>query len=127
MNLLDYKDYIVQLIESILHSGLWIFIPTQAMVYIFGRMLGILKTDRTKNTLALITSMTFSGAYVHLNIPYDTTIQFVWFWVHWLSWGILWYVLIGFKLANRMDHLLDKKFADDEDEVEKTKKRKGKK
>lgn len=92
-----------------------IFIPTLAVVYIFGRMLGFLKSYRTKNTLALI--INFITAYMYVNLVYEFDGD--WQWMAWNVFykgciGILWYVLIGFHLFDRIDNLLDHKLYKDE-------------
>jgi hypothetical protein len=110
------NEIIWQSILEELRDGALIFIPTLAVVYIFGRMLGILKTYRTKNTLALVTN--FLMSYFYVNMMYDFEGD-----TYWMVWnvfykgclGILLYVLVGFKLFDRMDHLLDKKIADDKE------------
>lgn len=118
---MEYKEFISQVILDLLYSGFWIFVPTQALVYLLGRMLNILKTDLTKNILATIATIAFSYLYIRVNITYIDLFSLIYVWIHWASMGILWYVLIGFKLYVRLDHLQDKKIADD-DEPKKKKK-----
>lgn len=99
----------VGLLKPIL-IALNVFIPTMAMVYLFGRMLEVTKTNRGKNSIAAITAFTSSGLYITLsgNSMFDKiwNIYFVGCIV------ILFYVLIGFTLYSRVDTFFDK-FAKD--------------
>ena len=107
----EYKDFLFLLGLHFIISGAYIYIPTQAMVYIFGRMLGIFNSDRSRNSIALITTTLFSMGYLYLKKELSTPYEYIWAFFHWFSIGILWYVLLGFKLASRIDSLLDKKLA----------------
>ena len=111
--LTEYKDYLFLLGLHLIISGAYIYIPTQAIVYIFGRMLGIFNSDRSRNIIALITTILFSIGYLYLKKEHQTLYEYVWAFFHWFSISILWYVLLGFKLASRIDSLLDKKLGKD--------------
>ena len=111
---MEYKEFIAKVILDFLYSGFWIYIPTQAIVYLAGRMLGILKTDLTKNLLAFVATIGFSYLYIKMNlVPTDIWVL-LYMMIHWVSLGIFFYVLLGFQLFNRIDNLLDKKVASDE-------------
>lgn len=99
-------------------AGLNIFIPTMAMVYLFGRMLEIAKENRTKNLIAFC-SIFFSSILITVFKNEQL------FWDIWNMYflgciGILFYVLIGFTLYNRVDTFFDK-FAADRKERKKIK------
>ena len=117
---MEYKEFLSTVILDFLYSGFWIYIPTQAIVYISGKMLGILMADWTRNLLALVATIGFTYLYIMMNVTFTSTLELVSAMVHWASMGIIFYVLLGFKLYGRIDNLLDKKIADDE----KTKRRK---
>jgi len=105
----EYKGYLFLLGLHFIISGAYIYIPTQAIVYIFGRMLGIFNSDRSRNIIALITTTLFSIGYLYLKKELSTPYEYVWAFFHWFSISILLYVLLGFKLVSRIDSLLDKK------------------
>jgi len=111
--LLEYKDYIFLLGLNFLISVVYIYIPTQAIVYIFGRMLDITRTDRSRNLVALISTGLFSLGYVYMKKEFPTIPEYVWEFFHWFSMGVLLYVLIGFRLFSRVDTFLDKKVSKD--------------
>ena len=105
----EYKDYIFLLGLHFVISGAYIYIPTQAIVYIFGRMLEISNSNKSRNIIALITTIMFSIGYLYLKKEHQTPYEYIWAFFHWFSISILLYVLLGFKLASRIDSLLDKK------------------
>mgnify|MGYP007069471104 CR=1 FL=1 len=87
-------------------AGINIFIPTMAMVYLFGRMLEVTKTNRSKNVVALITIIASSSL---ITIFKNNQI----FWNIWDMYflgciGILFYVLVGFTLYQRIAAFFDK-------------------
>lgn len=112
--LLEYKDFLILIGLHFMISGVYIYIPTQAMVYIFGRMLEIAKKDRSRNVIALVSTIIFSISYIYVNKEYDTKHEYLYEFIHWFSLGIFWYVLIGFRLFSRVDNLLDKKVGKDD-------------
>jgi len=112
---MEYKQFISQVILDILYSGFWIYIPTQAIVYLSGRMMGILNANWTRNLLALVSTLGLSFGYIKMNLVYTGTLELTWLMIHWASMGVMWYTLVGFTLYKRIDHLLDKRIADDEE------------
>ena len=119
---MEYKEFLSTVILDFLYSGFWIYIPTQAIVYISGKMLGILMADWTRNLLALVATIGFTYLYIMMNVTFTSTLELVSAMVHWASMGIMWYVILGFKLYDRMDHLLDRKIANDEEKPKRRKK-----
>lgn len=102
-------------IQAVLESlGLWkpaliglnIFIPTLAMSYLFDKMLSITKTPRGRNIVAFVTCFACS----YLTFFYNTYDLFWKIWTPYFSGcvGILFYVLIGFSLYDRVDALFDR-------------------
>jgi hypothetical protein len=101
--------------------GFVVFAPALAVVYIFGRMLEIVKSNRVKNIIAiiLILAQTYFYSRYETFADFSEEIQYM---LLTAGVGILLFVLIGFKLYARADALQDKKFApDDENEKEKGK------
>lgn len=90
--------------------GFFIFIIALSIVYLFGRMLGFLKTYRQKNTLAVLVMII--ADYWILTL-FDIRVDFLFDFIIYLSFAILWYVLLGFTLYSRADKFLDKKIAED--------------
>lgn len=91
-------------------AGLNVFIPTMAMVYLFGRMLEISKENRTRNLIAFVTIFISSTL---ITVFKDNKL----FWTIWNIYflgciGILFYVLVGFTLYSRVDAFFDKFAAD---------------
>ena len=109
--LAEYKDFLFLLGLHFLISGVYIYIPTQAIVYIFGRMLEIFNSNRSRNIIALIVTILFSIGYLYYKKEYQTAYEYIWAFFHWFSISILLYVLLGFRLFSRIDTLLDKKLA----------------
>ena len=107
--LTEYKDYLFLLGLHFIISGVYIYMPTQAIVYIFGRMLEIYNSNKSRNTIALITTILFTVGYLYFKKEHQTPYEYLWAFFHWFSISILWYVLLGFKLASKIDSFLDKK------------------
>lgn len=92
-----------------------IFIPVLATVYLFGKMLGIARTPRIKNTIAFISVILFSMYNDFLNNGLNTIniLNRVWNLIIVISFVIILYVLIGFRLFSRVDSFLDNKLGND--------------
>lgn len=109
----EFKDFLVITGLSILQTGLSVYIKTQAQVYIWGRMLEVIKNNRSKNLTALISTIIFTVGYIYKKGVNIQWLNSLWTFFDIFSVGILWYVLFGFKLFSRMDTLQDKKIAKD--------------
>lgn len=108
-----FKEFLEGTALLFLQAGLSIYIKTQAFVYISGRMLEILNKNRARNLFALIMTLLFTAGHMYY-IKFDNqTFAFVWEFLDWFSMAILFYVLIGFKLFNRIDNVLDKNIGKD--------------
>lgn len=91
--------------------GFVIFLISLSFVYISGRMLEILKTNRAKNSLALFVSIISSYLSV---ITYDleaisNPMEVYFRTVIYISISVIFYVLAGFDLYDRFNHYCDKK------------------
>lgn len=119
----QFKQLLIQLgLWGPFVTGVNIFIPTMAMVYLFGRMLNIVKKDTGKNLVAFITIVVSCTLQVFVG---KTEL----FWKIWnfyfaICVGIILYVLVGFTLYPRIDNFLDKFFARDENGKRRIRRRK---
>ena len=108
----EFNKILIQYLQKflpLLISDVIIFIITMATVYSIGRMLLLTKSDRIKNSIALLVILG-CNYYIQLQtINKETIISMV---VH-CSIGILLYVLLGFRLFDRVDSFLDKRFGKD--------------
>ena len=116
MILEEYKDFLSVTGLSFIQAGISIYIKTQAQVYIWGRMLEVLKTNRSRNLLALLTTILFSTCYLYSMNTDNRIFYFLWEFLNWFSMAIIIYVLLGFRLYSRIDSLLDKKVGKDKKE-----------
>jgi len=105
--LIEYKDQILILISYITLPFL-VFICSLANVYMLGRMLNIVKKDVHKNYVAVITIISCYIFYFYYFFSEISLIQKFWTAFLYSSISIILYVLIGFKLYDRVDNLLDK-------------------
>jgi hypothetical protein len=113
LNLL--KDAGLPLGKNILRVSA-VFITGLSMVYILGRMFDIVKSYRGRNIIAFIVmiAMSFITSYLYFkngNIIYESLIV--------LFISVILYVLIGFKLYDRIDSFLDKNVGEDKPERKK--------
>lgn len=109
----EYRDFLLMTGFFFLQAGISIYIKTQAQVYIWGRMLKILNTNRSRNTLALLTTVFFTVCYIYSINTENRIFYFIWEFLNWFSMAIIIYVLLGFRLYSRIDSLLDKKVGKD--------------
>jgi len=116
------KDLVIAYQEQLLKVASSLYVPfiaflmAMASVYLFGRMLGLVKTPGAKNGLAVITMVVAYGLYFScLNPAKESPAAMVWRGMFYLSISIVLYTLIGFKLYDRVDAFLDKKIGPDDD------------
>jgi len=111
------QEYIPFFLYGAVRS-LVIFTISLGVVYIFGRQLELVNSDRGKNLLSILVAFPLSywsiliydmGVIVHPLEVYWRTL------VYGTGSSIL-FVLLGWRLFDRVDHLLDKKIAPDEEE-----------
>ena len=105
-------------IVDIFKAGFLIFIPTMAHVYLWGKMLMIINTDRGKNFVAFATILGVTWYYCYEFFTWTKVDVLMWNYMMYASMAVLWYVLLGFRLFSRMDSYLDQKFAEDHEERE---------
>lgn len=119
-------DHIQELLLTGLFRAFVIFISQLGVVYIFGRMLEICNSDRMRNGIAIVTGFPVSYWLVHM---YDLNklvhpLEIYWRTFIYGAAACILFVLIGWKLFDRVDHLLDAKFAKDNDTQRKRKSKK---
>ena len=103
----------ITIIAAFLSLPFIVFIIGLSIVYVFGRMLSLVHSPRIKNFIALIIIISCYIFYFHW-IKMDFSIfEKIWYSLVYSSLSILFYVLLGFKLYDRIDHLLDNKIAPD--------------
>lgn len=92
------------------------------IVYIFGRMLDILRSDRARNGIAIITAFPTSWWLARI-YDFDKITNEEEFWwrviIHALI-GCVLFVLVGWKLFDRVDNFFDKRFAEDNGDNKRT-------
>lgn len=106
--------------------GFMIFIIVLAFVYIVGRMLGIVKSYQIKNIIALLLVVPLSYLYVEIFQTELLSFEKYWYISLYTSVACILFVLLGWKLFDRVDTFLDTKFAPDK-ETPKPKERKKRK
>ncbi|MGD9678092.1 MAG: hypothetical protein AB7V16_06980 [Vulcanibacillus sp.] len=109
--LIEYKDLII-LTLSFLTLPFIIFIISLASVYLLGRMLNIVMKPNHKNSIAFIVMVISYIFYFHFIKTNFTLYESIWYSVIYCALSIIFYVLFGFKLYDRVDNFLDKKLPD---------------
>lgn len=107
----EYMPFIVY----VLFRSLVLFTVGLGSVYIVGRMLAIVNTNRARNTVA---ALTIAGGSVWTTIMYDAAVivhphEYFWRPIVYTAIGCLLYVILGFKLAGRLDGMLNKKMGEE--------------
>lgn len=102
-----FLPYIKQFIPNLINDVL-IFIITMAFVYSIGRLFMLTNSDRIKNSLAFF-AMLGCNYFLYQPITVKAVVPVV---IH-MSICVLLYVLIGFKLYDRVDSFLDTHFGKD--------------
>jgi amino acid transporter len=106
-----YKTEILN-ITTFLTLPFIVFLVSLGFVYLFGRMLNLLKTATTKNITAFTVMILCYIFYFYFLSQLDL-IHKIWTGIIHLSISIIFYTLLGFKLYSRVDTLLDKKLSPD--------------
>jgi hypothetical protein len=105
------SEYAPMLLE-VMARGFLVFITSLGLVYILGRMLGILKTNTTKNVIALIamTGLSYWSILIYDEGLAGKPIELGWRIALYLGVSSVFYVLIGFELYDRFNGWVDSKF-----------------
>jgi len=99
-----FQQFAVALLSDIV-----IFMVVMAIIYTIGQMLELTTSDRIKNSIALLTII---GLNYFQNYKNELSYAIFNIVIH-SSIGVLLYVLIGFRLFDRVDDFLDKHFGKD--------------
>ena len=111
------------LISYAIVRGLVLFAIALGVVYIFGRMLELVMTNRARNALALFTIVITS---YYSTLIYDGEIlihewEIWWRSLVYTSLGCIFFVIFGWDFYDRANAWLDKKFARDPNKRKRTK------
>jgi len=98
----------ILLAASFIYIPFLAFIVSLGMVYLFGRMLMIVTSIRAKNVLAFLSMLGTYGFYFIKFAPEGKLEGKIWLSIIYTAISVILYTLIGFKLYNRVDSLLDK-------------------
>ncbi len=110
--ILAFKDIILDHLPQIWRLFVIPFMSL-GIVYIFGRLIPLFKTDDTKNLLALFSMMFiawFTGTAFTVN---ESLRNIIWDAASYTALSTIIYVTVCWKLYDRMDSLLDKKIGED--------------
>ena len=119
----DNYDYLI--IPYLAHIMRAILIPfmTLGIVYIFGRLLEITKTDRSRNILATIVLviLSFTTGNFGNHFAGMFTFSYIFESLVYIAISSIIYVNFCWNLFDRIDNLLDRKVGKDTDEINKLK------
>jgi hypothetical protein len=110
--LLQFKDYIVLFLEALLRSST-IFLPTLAVVYIVGRFFELTSSYRVKNFIAMVFLFGISAFQTYTLDGMTDIVAYIWTTFLYGCYATILYVIIGFRLFDRVDAFLDRKIGKD--------------
>ncbi|MDA3856208.1 MAG: hypothetical protein PF569_08175 [Candidatus Woesearchaeota archaeon] len=84
------------------------FLISLAHVYVWGRMLNVLKSDTSKNVLGFITLLGATLYYFLFVNPSADLYQQIWNIGIYTAIGTLFYVLLGFRFYDSIEKMIDK-------------------
>ena len=120
---LDNYDYLILPYLGHIMRGILIPFMTLGIVYIFGKLLEITKTDKSRNILATVVLVLlsfftgkFDGHYINM-----FNFKYIFESLVYVAIGSIIYVNFCWKLFSRIDDLLDRKVGKDADEIIKLK------
>lgn len=113
--ILEFKPVVIQFLDVILFLFGSAFV-TLGIVYVLGRMLEILKTDKPRNIIAVL--FIYGMHYLHTYLPfnlkeYSSQVERGWEVFIRGSISIVIYVTLCWRLYSRIDSFLDKKIGED--------------
>jgi len=106
----ENKDIFIQNADFLIRL-FSIFIVSLGVVYLFGRMLGLIQSYRVKNAIAFSIIVGMNIFYELLVKQNKDIVSAIWSIIIYTFLGLVIYVLIGFSLYTRWDKFLDKRFA----------------
>ena len=107
-----FSEY-MPFIAYVLFRSLVLFAVGLGSVYIVGRMLGFINSNRGRNAIA---ALAMTGGAIWTTMIYDEAViihphEYIWRPIVYLTVACLLYVILGFKFAGRLDNVLNKKMA----------------
>jgi hypothetical protein len=120
--LVEYKEQIL-LVASFFVLPILVFFIALAVVFLLGRMLELVKSNRGKNTVAFLAMLVAYVFYFKLVDGDGPLVNRIWRGTVYVSCTIILYVLFGFKLYDRFDDFMDRHFGKDRPERTARKKR----
>ena len=111
----EYMPFIVY----VLFRSLIFFAVVLGRVYIVGRMLYVINSNRGRNAIAAVA---MAGGAIWTTLIYDEAVivhphEYIWRPIVYLTVASVLYVILGFKFAGRFDTVLNKKMAESSDET----------
>ena len=111
----EYMPFIVY----VLFRSLILFAVGLGSVYIVGRMLDVINSNRGRNSVA---ALTMAGGAIWTTLIYDGAVivhphEYIWRPIVYLTVASVLYVILGFKFAGRFDTVLNKKMAQSTEET----------
>jgi len=111
----DTLEFIVQyapMLLDVIIRGVLIAMASLGIVYILGRMLGILKTYTTKNAVALMAmiGLSYWSILIYDCGVKDNPTEMFWKITLYVTVAAIFYVLVGFDLYDRFNTWSDTKF-----------------
>lgn len=106
--LIEFKDQFILFLEFMVPIAV-IALMTLGMVGFMGRLLGITKTDRSKNIFAAILLPTLSFFYRLSFGEIEWDYQLIWDILELATFSTIFYLAFCWKLYFRIDEILDKK------------------
>ena len=108
--LIEFKEQFISFAEFMIPIAIISFM-TLGIVWTAGRLLGLVKTDHSKNILAAFTipilSFLYQKAFISVNF------EVAWGVLELTTFSVIFYVAFCWKLYYRIDSLLDKKIGED--------------
>ena len=104
---IEYKQQILNIAQFLLRPVI-VFFMGLSVVYLFGRMLGLVKKNSIRNLVCFTSMLGFHCLYSYLFKEHLNYFLVAWDILTNLAFSIILYVLIGFKLYDRVDSLFDK-------------------
>ena len=103
----------------VLFRSLILFAVGLGSVYIVGRMLDVINSNRGRNAIAAVA---MAGGAIWTTLIYDEDVivhphEYIWRPIFYLTVASVLYVILGFKFAGRFDTVLNKKMAESSDET----------
>jgi hypothetical protein len=105
--LIEFKEQILIMLTELTRVTIVSF-STLGVVYGLGRMLELAHTSKIKNFVALVLLFALNTLYGYLNYTYDTLAYFIWDSFVYGAYSVVFYVVICFRLFDRIDSVLDK-------------------